>query len=77
MDIASYNVEISRHAFLRANERGITPDILFATINGGRIEKFGKCFVRISKEYKKFNVICIGKISLDNIKILTVECNKL
>jgi len=34
MDITQYDVEIKRHAFIQANQRGVTPDMIEATIKG-------------------------------------------
>ena len=42
MDISQYEIELKRHAFIRAMERGITPDMIEATIKGGTVKRFGK-----------------------------------
>ena len=73
MDITQYDIEIKRHAFVRAMQRKITPDMIEATIKGGKITKFGKNNIRLIKKYKNFNVICIGEISGTKIKIITIE----
>ena len=41
MDITQYEIEIKRHAFIRSSERKITPDMVEATIKGGKIKRFG------------------------------------
>ncbi len=68
-----YDVEIKRHAFIRAMGRGVDPDMIEATIKGGKIERFGKSYLRLIKRYKRFDVVCIGEICGLKIKILTVE----
>ena len=73
MDISQYTLEISRHAFLRALEREITPDMIEATLKGGKIKKFAKRNVKFIKSYKDFDVICVGEIIGTTIRIFTVE----
>ncbi|MBI5392245.1 hypothetical protein HZA96_00100 [Candidatus Woesearchaeota archaeon] len=73
MDITQYEFEIRRHAFIRAMERDVTPDMVEATLKGGKIELFAKNNIRFIKSYKRFDVICIGEIAEMKIKILTIE----
>ena len=73
MDITQYEIEIKRHAFIRAMERKVTPDMIEATLKGGKIERFGNDNVRFSRDYKNFEVICIGQIVGIKIKIFTIE----
>lgn len=73
MDITQYEFEIKRHAFSRAVQRGITPDMVEATLKGGKIKLFAKNGVKFYKKYKRFAVICIGEIMGIKIKILTIE----
>ena len=73
MDITQYEFEIKRHAFIRAMQRGVTPDMIEATLKGGKIVKFGKHNVRLIKDYKKFTVICVGQMIGTKIKIFTIE----
>lgn len=73
MDITQYEFEIKRHAFMRAVQRGVTPDMIEATLKGGKIERFGKHNLRFVKEYKRFAVICVGQMIGTTIKIFTVE----
>ena len=73
MDITKYEIEIRRHAFIRALEREITPDMIEATLKGGKIKRFGKNNVKFIKKYKKFTVICVDEIVGDKIKIITIE----
>ena len=73
MDITQYEFEIRRHALIRAMQRGVTPDMVEATLKGGKIEKFGKHNVKFIKNYKKFAVICVGQMIGTKIKIFTIE----
>jgi len=73
MDISQYEIELKRHAFIRALERKITPDMIEATLRGGKITKFGKSNVKFSKKFKRFTVICVDEIIGTKIKIVTVE----
>ncbi len=36
MDITQYEFEIRRHALIRAMQRGVTPDMVEATLKGGQ-----------------------------------------
>ena len=73
MDITQYDFEIKRHAFIRAIQRNVTPDMIEATLKGGKIEKFGKNNVRFIKDYKRFSVICVGEMISTKVKIFTIE----
>ena len=73
MDITQYEFEISRHAFIRAIERHITPDMIEATLKGGKIERFAKNGIKFFKDYKEITVICVGEIMAMRIKIVTLE----
>ena len=54
-------------------QRNVTPDMIEATLKGGKIEKFGKHNIRFIKDYKKFIVICVGQMIGTKIKIFTIE----
>ena len=41
MDITKCEIEIRRHAFIRAIERDISPDMIEATLKGGEIMNDG------------------------------------
>ncbi len=73
MDISQYEIELKRHAFIRAMERGITPDMIEATIKGGTVKRFGKNNVKFIKKYKHLAVICVDEIIGHRIKIVTIE----
>ena len=73
MNISQYEIEIKRHAFIRAMERGITPDMIEATIKGGTVKRFSKNNVKFIKKYKHFQVTCVDEIIGHRIKIVTIE----
>jgi hypothetical protein len=73
MDITQYEIEIKRHAFIRAVERGVTPDMIETTLKGGKIERFGKNNLKFYKKYKRFTVVCVDQIIGTVIKIVTIE----
>jgi len=45
MDITQYEFEIKRHAFIRAMQRGITPDIIEIDNSISRMPKMQSIFV--------------------------------
>lgn len=72
MDRTKYEIDIKHHAFIRAMQRGITPDIIENCIKVGGIKRFGKNYIKfISK-----SVICVGEIDGLKIKIITIERRK-
>ena len=73
MDISRYDIEIKRHAFIRAMERGIHPDIMEEAILKGKVERFGKHGIKFISKGKKRTIICVGEITGTKIKILTIE----
>jgi len=73
MDISRFEIEIKRHAFIRAMKRGITPDMIEATKKGGTVKQFGKNNVKFIKKYKHMTVICVDEIIGHRIKIVTIE----
>lgn len=73
MDITQYEFEIKRHALIRAAGRGVTPDMVEATLKGGNITRFGKRNLRFHKKYRRFTVICVDEVCGNTIKIVTIE----
>lgn len=72
MDRAKYEIEIKHHVFIRAIQRGINPDIIESIIMNGKVERYGKNYIKfITRSY-----ICVGEISGLKIKILTIECKE-
>ena len=72
MEISLFDIEIKKHALIRAMQRGITPDIVEATIKGGKIKKFSKNHLKFYKKYKRGIVICVGEIIGTKIKIIII-----
>ncbi len=66
-------IEITMHAEARAEQRGITAGMIEATINGGRVKRFGKSRIKFIKEYKRGKVVCVDEIERDRIRIVTIE----
>jgi len=73
MDVSKFDIRIKRHAFKRAAQRGITPDMIEATIKGGKIIKYAKNHLKFIKQYKNFKLICIDRIQGEKIIIVTIE----
>lgn len=72
MDRTQYDIEIRHHVFIRAIQRGIHPDLIENTIKNGKIERFGKNYVKfISK-----SLMCVGEVSGLKLKIITIEWRK-
>ncbi len=67
-------IEISFHARKKAKYKGITFDMVHATVKTGRIERFGKNGIKFICSYKRGDVVCVGEQKSGNlIKILTIE----
>jgi len=67
-------VWISVHAIKRARKRNIIyPDMVYGTINGGKVKRFGKNMIKFLKKYKRGTVICVGEIVSSSIIIKTIE----
>jgi hypothetical protein len=77
-DINNYEIDIKRHAFVRAEQRKVSSSMIEATIKGGKIKRIGKNYLRFRKRYKRFSVVCIGQVEGTRLKILTImiECGK-
>jgi hypothetical protein len=73
MDITKYEIVIMHHALIRALMRGVTADMVEATIKGGLIIRFGKDCVRFERRYKRFTVVCVDHVCGDIIRIVTIE----
>ncbi len=72
VDRTKYDIEIKHHVFVRAMQRKIHPDFIENTIKNGKIERFGKNYVKfISK-----SIICVGELSGLKLKIITIEWRK-
>ena len=73
MDISRYTVEIKNHAFKRALERGIYPDLIEETLLKGKKEIYGKHGIKFINEGAKRTLICVGQIIGTKITIYTIE----
>ncbi len=54
-------------------KRNINPDLIENTIQNGRIESFGKNYVKFINKGSKRTIICIGEICGSQLKIITIE----
>lgn len=73
MDISKYDVQIKRHVFVRAMERGIHPDLIEDALRKGKIERHGKHGVKFVSKGSKRPIICVGQIVGTRITIFTIE----
>ena len=64
---------ITRHAFVRAMQRKIHPDLVEDTLLNGKMKKFGKNCVKFEKRFRKFTVVCVDEIMGNLIKIVTIQ----
>lgn len=69
MDINKYEVEIKHHAFKQALKRKISPDLIENTLINGKIKRYGKNYIKFMTK----SAICVGQITNNKIKIITVE----
>ncbi|MBN2052926.1 hypothetical protein JW756_05455 [Candidatus Woesearchaeota archaeon] len=76
MDFSKFEFEIKRHAFIRAMQRGVTPDMIEATLKGGRVVRHGKNNYKFCREYEEFTVVCVDRIQGERIIIVTIEVRK-
>lgn len=71
-----YDIDLTRHTFIRASQRHIDLDKVYATVRGGKIKRIGKHNIKFIKRYKRFELICVGQITCMGIRIFTVEIKK-
>jgi hypothetical protein len=76
MDISQYEIIITEHAFTRAFERGIEADTLEDIILNGKKKRVGKNYAKWIKKYENIEIICVGCIEKNIIRIITVEKNE-
>lgn len=72
-DLRMYDIEIKHHVFIRAMQRGISPDIIEETINNGRVEHFGNDRIKFIRKGSKRVIVCVGEIRGNKITIFTIE----
>lgn len=73
MDISKYDIEIKHHVFIRALERGIHPDLIEDTLLKGKIKRFGKHGIKFVGKGPKKTIICVGELTGNKLKVLTIE----
>ena len=71
--INNRRIIIKHHAFIRAMQRKIHPDLIEDCLQMGKIKRFGKNKVRFERRLKKRTIICIGEEINNEIKIITIE----
>jgi len=71
--INNQRIVIKHHAFKRAMQRKIHPDLIEDCLQMGKIKRFGKNKVRFERRLKKRTIICIGEEINNEIKIITIE----
>ena len=76
MDVSKYEIEIKRHVFIQAIERGIHSDIIEEVLRNGELKRYGKHGVKFINKGNKRTIICIGQIIGIKIKIFTIEEEK-
>ncbi len=69
MDLRGYEIEIRHHVFIRAMQRGISPDLIEKCIITGKHETFGKSYMKFITR----SVICIGEVKGMKVCIITIE----
>lgn len=69
----NFEIIITKHAFERAMQRRIHPDLIENAIQTGRIEHLGKNNLKIVKQFRKFTIICVDEIIGRVVKIVTIE----
>ena len=73
MDRTQYEIKIKHHVFIRALQRGLTPDRIEEVIMNGRIEFFANDRVRFIKAGSRKTLVCVGEIRGIKIVIFTIE----
>jgi hypothetical protein len=76
MDIFQLEIRLSRHAFDRADERGIDLEEINWCIHTGKKITIGKNTLKFVKEYEDSKIECICQIRSDCIFIITVTRSK-
>ena len=66
---------LSRHALIRAMQRGIHPELIEDTIKTGKFKK-RKGITIIEKNFKEKIIKCVAKKENEYLKIITITCDK-
>ena len=69
----NFEIVITKHAFERALQRQVHPDLIESAIQTGAVERFGKNNLKIVKQFRKFTIICVDEIIGNVVKIVTIE----
>lgn len=69
----AYKIVLTRHAFVRAMQRGVSPDLIEDALQTGNMKKQGKGRVKFEKRFKQFTVVCVDEITGNVIRIVTIE----
>ncbi len=67
-----YTVVITRHAYIRALQRGIDPELVDDSIVNGKMKRFAKNRIKFEKRFKKFSIVCVDEIIENEIIIVTI-----
>lgn len=68
-----YKIVLTRHAFVRAMQRKVNPDLIENALQTGKMKKHGKGRVKFEKRFKQFTITCVDEITGNVIKIVTIE----
>ncbi len=68
-----HKIVLTRHAFVRAMQRKVSPELIEDILQTGKMKKYGKGRVKFEKRFKQFTVICVDEITGNLIKIVTIE----
>ncbi len=68
MTSQGHDVVMTKHAYLQAIKRDIHPEQIVYAIRHGRVERFGKNYMK----YQTKEMCCVGEIVGLEIRILTV-----
>ena len=72
MDISKYELNITKHAFVKIDERNIDLYLIYKTLYNGKIKRLGKHGIKFILTGNKSTIITVGHIIGLNIKIFTV-----
>ena len=76
MDVTGLEIELKRHAVIRAIQRGVSPGMIEATIKGGKIFCHGRNRLKFTRQYKKSRITCVDHVKGDRVVIVTIEVGK-
>lgn len=73
-----WTIYLTKHAHRQLLLRGLSLEMIDATLKNGQIKEFGKNLVRIESRYKRGYIVCVGEKKAENkIDIFTVEIRHL